>query len=53
MNATALRNRMKVNVCIRTHFGSVILKISLQRRPMKVADSSTGGYLGMGMCVDW
>lgn len=36
-----------------TYFGSVILRISLQRRPINVADSSTDGYLGMGMWVDW
>lgn len=36
-----------------TYFGSVIRRISLQRRPMKVADSSTEGNFGMGMWVDW
>lgn len=36
-----------------TYLGSVIRRISLQRRPMKVADSSTEGNLGIGMWVDW
>ena len=35
------------------YFGSVMRRTSLQSRPMKVADSSTEGNLGMGMWVDW
>lgn len=35
------------------YLGSVMRRISLHSRPMKVADSSTGGYLGIGICVDW
>lgn len=36
-----------------TYFGSVILRISLQSRPINVTDSSTGGNFGMGIWVDW
>lgn len=36
-----------------TYFGSVILRISLQRRPMNVTDSSTGVNFGIGIWVDW
>lgn len=32
-----------------TYFGSVILRISLQSRPINVTDSSTGVNFGMGM----
>lgn len=36
-----------------TYFGSVILRISLQSRPINVTDSSTGVNLGIGIWVDW
>lgn len=32
-----------------TYFGSVILRISLQRRPINVTDSSTGVNFGIGI----
>lgn len=36
-----------------TYFGSVILRISLQSRPINVTDSSTGLNFGIGIWVDW
>ena len=36
----------------KSYLVSVILKISLASRPMKLTDSSTGGNFGIGMVVD-
>ena len=41
-----------INVTV-SYLGSVILNISLARRPMKLTEWSTGGNLGIGMAVDW
>ena len=50
LHTTAKHISVQVNC---TCFGSVILRISLANRPMKLIDWSTGGNLGIGMAIDW